>query len=89
MEPKAGKTTTEWLALIGGVLASVGTIGASILGSGAFPEGTVAYVVIASVVAVAGLVATYINGRSKVKAAASLAVATASAEVTKAANPTP
>jgi membrane protein DedA with SNARE-associated domain len=74
-EVKDGKTTTEWKALLISVATAISMAGGALLSAEILQPGTTLYIVIASLVAVAGVVAgnvhSYIKGRSMVKAAAS------------------
>ena len=72
---KNGIRTSEWMAMIGMVLTALVAAGTSVLDLGGISEGSVGYVIIASVVSVAGVVMSYINSRTKVKVAQSVAKA--------------
>lgn len=73
METKEGKKTTEWLAVLLTVATVISTAGGAMLSS--LDKTSVLYVIIACLVSMAGVVATYIKGRSDVKRAASFAAA--------------
>ncbi len=69
---KEGKTTSENKAMWAGmVVAAIVAIAPVILK--AVPEGSVVWLIVSCLVAISGVVGTYVHSRGKVKAAASLA----------------